>query len=137
MTKQESKIYKTYNCVECKFNTKSKTDYTRHLLTKKHEMCANKSEVKVNQQYSCACGKQYLYRNGLWKHKKKCNADEVKEKEKDEEEQKKKEEEEEKQKLKQQNENNTEMILFIMEQLKYCQETNRNIMNFLLTNNKY
>ena len=53
-----------YICKCCDFNTHDKTKYNRHLKTKKHLINKN--------QNICVCGKLYVTRSGLFKHKKKC-----------------------------------------------------------------
>jgi len=65
-----------YNCEKCKFITKHKNDYNKHLLTMKH----NKDTPIIHciqntkkQNFKCQCGKEYKYSQGLSKHKQKCN----------------------------------------------------------------
>ena len=82
-----------YHCKRCGFSTKLKSNYTRHLKTKKHEnviqsypklsKCYPKlskcypnviqsypiSELSSEKQHECKyCGKTYKYRSGLSKH---------------------------------------------------------------------
>jgi hypothetical protein len=70
-----TKIANVYNCDLCKYNSKNKTDYTRHLLTKKH--ISNEPEIyneNINiEHFVCECSKAYKSRQGLYKHKKICN----------------------------------------------------------------
>ena len=48
----------------CKYKTNNKSNFNRHLKSKKHiKKCEN----------VCECGKLYKTRSGLWKHKKVCN----------------------------------------------------------------
>jgi hypothetical protein len=63
-----------YNCFFCDFNTCKKTDYSKHLLTIKHQrICLEiNSRNKTNNNYECVCGKKYNNNSGLWKHKKIC-----------------------------------------------------------------
>ena len=65
-----------YNCEKCKFITKHKNDYNKHLLTRKH----NKDTPIIHciqntkkQNFKCQCGKEYKYSQGLFKQKQKCN----------------------------------------------------------------
>ena len=51
-------------CKMCKYNTNNKSNFNRHLKSKKH--------IK-NCENVCECGKLYKTRSGLWKHKKICN----------------------------------------------------------------
>ena len=76
-----------YNCEKCNYNTPKKTDYFRHLNTKKHlkkisrkqnenKKNFNTEKTKKNENTileMCECGKKFKTRGGLWKHKKKCN----------------------------------------------------------------
>jgi uncharacterized C2H2 Zn-finger protein len=59
-------------CDVCGYTTKRKYDYTKHLHTKKHWNKIN----NLTQRFQCdKCNKVYKYRQGLYKHKLKCNAD--------------------------------------------------------------
>ena len=76
-----------YECKICNYNTPKKTDYFRHLKTKKHlkqihrkqnenKTFFNTEKTKKNENKileNCECGKIFKTRGGLWKHKKKCN----------------------------------------------------------------
>jgi len=76
-----------YNCECCNYNTPKKTDYFRHLNTKKHlkqisrkhktaTLCFKTEKTKKNENTKleiCKCGKKFKTRGGLWKHQKKCN----------------------------------------------------------------
>jgi hypothetical protein len=72
-------------CVKCDFKCFKKSDWTRHILTRKHKnddnddtnddkMSVQKTPFtpKLSKQYQCECGKKYAYRQGLNIHKKKC-----------------------------------------------------------------
>ena len=78
MTNGDTKIPKNplkYSCKKCNYNTSSKKDYTKHLLTAKHQIVTN-DDTKIPIAYICECGKKYKYRQGLSNHKQKCNYDE-------------------------------------------------------------
>jgi hypothetical protein len=76
-----------YNCECCNYNTPKKTDYFRHLNTKKHlKQISRKQKTKISffetektkknentKIETCQCGKTFKTRGGLWKHQKKCN----------------------------------------------------------------
>jgi hypothetical protein len=76
-----------YSCESCYYITTNKTDYFRHLKTKKHlkqisrkqnvnKIFFNTEKTKKNANTIleiCECGKNFKTRGGLWKHKKKCN----------------------------------------------------------------
>jgi len=53
-----------YICKICKYNTNNKSNFNRHLKSKKH--------IK-NCENVCECGKLYKTSSGLWKHNKLCN----------------------------------------------------------------
>jgi hypothetical protein len=66
----------SFTCEKCDFNTSHKWRYDRHILTEKHKRVTlddNKS-VKSCASYSCNCGKEYKFRQGLWKHQKNCES---------------------------------------------------------------
>ena len=88
---KRGKLKKYYECVYCDFNTCKKTDYFRHLDTKKH--LKNKDKSKKNEKKGnikntkelnlkkrkvlgtdfCVCGKHFKTKSGIWKHKKNVN----------------------------------------------------------------
>lgn len=65
-----------YFCKKCDFNTCNKKDYNRHLLTLKHIKETDGLLLDENggqhHKFTCACGKEYAHRQGLWKHVKLC-----------------------------------------------------------------
>ena len=84
------RIKKQYECVCCDFNTSNKTDYFRHLKTKKH-LKNKKNEQKTENLETqknvcspselkpqnlgitfCICQRQFKTKSGMWKHKQKC-----------------------------------------------------------------
>ena len=68
-----------FNCVYCEYITNNKKDYRKHLSTLKH---INMNEIQhlttekspdASRCYKCKyCDKTYKYRDGLWRHNKKC-----------------------------------------------------------------
>jgi len=60
-----------YICNDCDYATKSKKDYAKHKLTRKHIriMADNGLSSTV---YACECGKTYQHQSGLCKHRHKC-----------------------------------------------------------------
>jgi len=73
---------KNYVCEFCNYNTFSKKDYNKHLLTDKHKKLQNtssdeqknpKNPIIVHRLYKCNCGKSYKHQSSLCNHKKKCN----------------------------------------------------------------
>ena len=78
-TKSCEKVAKIYNCFLCDYSTSRKSSLKKHIQTDKHKNMLNGDigDVKVVNksqiQYNCSiCKKQYNSRNGLWKHRKKC-----------------------------------------------------------------
>ena len=76
MATEKTKKTKMYNCEKCDFITHKKTDYDRHLTTRKH---INSNTINVENDdmrqktYCCeTCDKTFMDRSGLWRHQKKC-----------------------------------------------------------------
>jgi len=68
-----------YVCKFCSITCAKKTEWTRHINTKKHkinECCEN--GVEKSTTFACKCGKKYKDRSGLWRHEKKCKWEETK-----------------------------------------------------------
>lgn len=75
-------------CEKCNFKCGKKSDYNRHLLTRKHKMITDdyKKTPKNATAYYCMCGKKYKHRQGLYAHRKKCEFIEENEKNEEKEE---------------------------------------------------
>jgi hypothetical protein len=67
-----------YECKTCDFVTSKKTNYERHIKTKKHldlhlaDKDLHFSKKGANDSTDCICGKQFKHRQSLYKHKKHC-----------------------------------------------------------------
>ena len=64
-----------YTCKICNYNTSSKKDFSKHLLTSKHKKLTNtnnKSQYE-DKSHICVCGKKYKFQSSLCYHRKKCN----------------------------------------------------------------
>ena len=70
-----------YFCELCDFKCCKGSDWDRHLMTRKHKKndkmitmddVFTPKNAAVTKIYTCDCGKDYNYRQGLWKHKKHC-----------------------------------------------------------------
>ena len=79
-TEKVPKSSKKFVCNYCDYKTSRKSQYERHIYTdkhKKHEIATN-SNIKVpksSDSYICPnCNKNYKDRTGLWRHNKKCIA---------------------------------------------------------------
>jgi hypothetical protein len=72
-----------YECEDCRFKTRNKYDYSRHLLTRKHintiKYNENTQKNAIFENFSCKCGKSYPYKASLYNHKKRCKHLEEKE----------------------------------------------------------
>ena len=70
-----------YRCEECDYSTSKICNWKRHVESKKHKMNqmvdngghlgAKTSQKKI---WRCACGKEYKYNQGYYRHKKTCNS---------------------------------------------------------------
>jgi len=76
-TKNVAKSSEFFFCKNCDYKTYKQSNYDKHLLTAKHKKsygeCQKVSDIEEELNYKCECGKNYKYRQGLWKHKKICN----------------------------------------------------------------
>ena len=61
-----------YKCESCRYSTKNKRDYGKHLLTTKHQTINDVNYIEHPKNMCQICNKQYASRMGLWNHKKKC-----------------------------------------------------------------
>ena len=74
LTKKSPKISMKFYCKCCDYGTGKPSEYNKHLLTAKHGMVTNGyKKVQVIRPFMCECGKEYKHRQGLSRHKKKCN----------------------------------------------------------------
>ena len=71
----------TYVCKTCDIVCKRKSEWARHILTRKHILSLSGNNLEMNlvtdfKQHICSkCNKTYATNAGLWKHNKKCNTD--------------------------------------------------------------
>jgi len=64
------------SCKVCHYATCNKKDFNRHLNTRKHKRMTTELQMDdklSNKTYTCNCGSEYKYRQGLWKHKQICD----------------------------------------------------------------
>ena len=76
LTKKMPKNAKIFSCENCGFSCSKKSNYDKHLLTRKHKMLTNGNEKMPKNAaplYECECGKKYKQSSGLSRHKKICN----------------------------------------------------------------
>ena len=71
-----------FYCEKCDYGTSKKSNYDTHFASDKHKRITNelqmgqksaKNKPNIIETCLCSCGKQYQHRQGLWKHKQKCN----------------------------------------------------------------
>jgi len=71
------KTAETFNCEKCDFKCSKQSNWTTHLLTRKHQnrMKLNeKNELDAAPSFVCKkCDKSYKARNSLWYHENKCS----------------------------------------------------------------
>jgi len=61
-----------YKCEPCRYSSKNKRDYEKHLVTRKHQSINALNNVEQPKNTCQLCHKQYASRMGLWRHKQKC-----------------------------------------------------------------
>ena len=67
-----SKLSNNFYCEKCDYYANRKGDYNKHLQTLKHNDNNDNTDDNKKSSYACKCGKSYLYKSGLSRHKKKC-----------------------------------------------------------------
>jgi hypothetical protein len=82
-TEKVAKSRQNFDCKTCNYISCKKSDFNKHLLTRKHILCsqatkngdlATKMRQKSPYDYTCEnCKKLYKDKTGLWRHKKKCD----------------------------------------------------------------
>ena len=65
----------TFLCETCNFKCCKQSDYNRHSITSKHKRLTmpNHKTPDDATAYSCECGKTYIHKSSLCKHKNKCS----------------------------------------------------------------
>ena len=71
-----TKNAENFACKTCDFVSSKESNYSKHLLTRKHKTLTKMENVNFDAEVlSCrCCYKLYTSRVGLWKHEKKCDA---------------------------------------------------------------
>ena len=75
-TEKNMQKHQKFVCETCNFMCSSKTDWERHIVRPKHKNNVFGNDItteKHKKTYNCDCGKFYIDRTGLWKHKQICN----------------------------------------------------------------
>jgi hypothetical protein len=72
LTNQDPKTREKFGCEKCIFKCSKKSEWDRHLATRKHDILT--SQITKTPLNICSnCSKEYKSREGLWYHLKKCN----------------------------------------------------------------
>ena len=76
--KKREKNEPKFSCHDCNYVCSYLSDWSRHLLTSKHERLTNakiknEKNEKNEQIFYCDCGNNYKHKSSYCKHKKKCN----------------------------------------------------------------
>ena len=75
-TQKMPKNAEIYICEDCDFKCSKQSNYNKHLMTAKHKKATNgnmwQQEWQQPTTYVCECGKAYMHRASLYKHKKMC-----------------------------------------------------------------
>ena len=75
-TKNVPKSSTEYCCTLCDYSTSRKSQYDRHIITRKHELKQNepkKEPLNTNIFVCNLCNKVFNSRTTLWRHSKECN----------------------------------------------------------------
>ena len=74
LTKIMPKNAEKFVCEKCDFKCSKYSNYSAHILTRKHSILTNinKENAKNADKFVCYCGKEYNHRQSLSIHKKKC-----------------------------------------------------------------
>ena len=76
-TKKVPKSSNFFYCEKCNYSTSRRSQYSRHLSTVKHKNLENdtndtKKVPKSSTGFQCECGKKYLQKQNLYRHRKIC-----------------------------------------------------------------
>jgi len=72
MTQNSPKLADKFICEKCDYKCSKQSDFDKHNFTRKHKMSYTELHRTRQKKYTCECGKEYVYRQGLYTHKKKC-----------------------------------------------------------------
>jgi hypothetical protein len=74
LTKIMPKNAEKFVCEKCDFKCSKFSNYSAHVLTRKHKMLTNVDTENAEnaEKFACSCGKEYNHRQSLSIHKKKC-----------------------------------------------------------------
>jgi len=75
--KNSPKLAEKYYCEYCDYKCSKRSDFNKHILTRKHQRTYNgltntdKNSPKI-AKFECECGNTYKHRQSLYKHQKNC-----------------------------------------------------------------
>ena len=76
LTLNSPNVSKKFTCALCDYKCSKESDYNKHLSTRKHKTASlrlQNAPEKSPKMYKClACNKEYVFRQSLHNHKKKC-----------------------------------------------------------------
>ena len=79
MIQNNSLIFaKIFFCEKCNYCSNKKSDFNKHLQSKKHNDTNDTLHDTKKVAFTCSCGKIYKYHSGFYRHKKTCNFEETK-----------------------------------------------------------
>jgi len=82
-TEKTQKNPSKYSCGTCDFRTCNRKDFSRHCGTRKHRMLTlglqeayakTGADPAQDRPHLCECGREFMQRQSLWRHKKRCDA---------------------------------------------------------------
>ena len=73
VSKNSQKFSGKFYCEKCDYTSSRKSDFNKHLQSKKHNDKNDNIDDNKKLSYNCDCGKKYNFLSGLSRHKKLCN----------------------------------------------------------------
>lgn len=68
----DTKNAENFTCDKCFFKCCKKSNFVKHLSTRRHQMLTNDLQKNANIEFNCDCGRNYKHRQSLHKHQKDC-----------------------------------------------------------------
>lgn len=72
LRKNPKKSLQNFHCETCDYTTRSKKDYQKHILTRKHKHAKSMLNFSMTE-WSCECGKYFKHQSSLSRHKISCS----------------------------------------------------------------
>ena len=72
--KKKNNLRHNFVCETCHFTCTKRSDYNRHIMTRKHKIRTNTYQNNIQKYHMCLCGKKYKHRQSLFTHKKTCTS---------------------------------------------------------------